>query len=97
MRDHHATGTDIPVSNVEFYLYRQGDDWKRFYDNVATLPLDGSSTFIRSLSQSYGFRPDVPRSPNGAQLELVCSMQELLKAYGEGKISLYMDMINLSK
>ncbi len=97
VRDHHETITAFYVSNVEFYLFRQGDDWKHFYDNVATLPLDSTSTFIRSLSQSYTFRPEMPRSPNGAQLELLCSMQGLLKAYREGKISYYMDMINLSK
>ena len=94
VRDHHATITAFYVSNVEFYLFRQGDDWKHFYDNVATFPLDSTSTFIRSLSQGYGFRPG---SPNGVQVELLCSMQGLLKAYSEGKISYYMDMINLSK
>ena len=97
VREHHATITAFYVSNVEFYLYRQGDDWKRFYDNVATLPVDDSSLFIRSLSQSYGFRPERPRSANGAQLELLCSVTDLLKAYREGRIPYYMDMINLSK
>jgi hypothetical protein len=97
VRDHHATITAFYVSNVEFYLFGQRDDWRRFYDNVATLPVDSSSTFIRSLSRSYNFRPDAPRSPNGAQMELLCSMQSLLKAYAEGKISGYMDMIDLSK
>lgn len=97
VRERHATITAFYVSNVEFYLFRQGDDWKKFFANVATLPLDGSSTFIRSLSQSYGFRPERPRSPNGAQLELLCSMQGLLKAYDAGTILSYADMINLSK
>jgi hypothetical protein len=97
VRERHATISAFYVSNVEFYLYRQGDDWRRFYDNVATLPIDESSTFIRSLSQSYGFRPERPRSANGAQLELLCSMQGLLAAYREGRIPYYMDMINLSK
>jgi hypothetical protein len=94
VRERHATITAFYVSNVEFYLFRQGDDWKKFYANVATLPLDESSTFIRSLSQGFGFRPG---SPNGQQVELLCSMQGLLKAYNEGKISYYMDMINLSR
>jgi hypothetical protein len=97
VREHHATITAFYVSNVEFYLYRQGDDWKHFYDNVAALPMDESSLFIRSLSQSYGFRPERPRSANGAQLELPCPVQELLKAYREGRIPYYMDMINLCK
>jgi hypothetical protein len=94
VRDRHATITAFYVSNVEFYLYRQGDDWRKFYANVATLPLDESSTFIRSLSQGFNFRPG---SPNGQQVELLCSMQGLLKAYGEGRILSYMEMINLSK
>ena len=97
VRERHATITAFYVSNVEFYLYRQGDDWRRFYENVATLPLNDESTFIRSLSQSYGFRPERPRSANGAQLELLCSMQGLLAAFREGRIPYYMDMINLSK
>jgi hypothetical protein len=94
VRERHATITAFYVSNVEFYLFRQGDDWRKFYANVATLPLDESSTFVRSLSQGYGFRPG---SPNGRQVELLCSMQGLLKAYGEERIASYMDMINLSK
>jgi hypothetical protein len=94
VRDRHATITAFYVSNVEFYLFRQDDDWKTFYANVATLPLDESSTFIRSLSQGYG---SWPRSPNGRQVELLCSMKGLLKANDEGRITTYFDMINLSK
>ncbi len=94
VRERHATITAFYVSNVEFYLFRQGDDWRKFYGNVATLPLDSQSTFIRSLSQGYGFRPG---SPNGEQVELLCSMEGLLKAFNEGRIAYYMDMINLSK
>lgn len=93
-RARHATITAFYVSNVEFYLFRQGDDWRRFYENVKTLPIDESSTFIRSLSQGSGFRPG---SPNGQQVELLCSIPVLLKAFAEGKINLYYDMINLSK
>ena len=37
------------LSNVEQYLYQDGK-WPAFCRNVATLPLDASSTFIRSSS-----------------------------------------------
>jgi hypothetical protein len=94
VRARHATITAFYVSNVEFYLFRQSDDWRKFYENVKTLPIDDSSTFIRSLSQGFGFRPG---SPNGQQVELLCSIPVLLKAFAEGKIQGYMDMINLSK
>jgi hypothetical protein len=41
------------VSNVERYLFEQGDRGRRFYANVATLPLGPSSTFIRSVTRRH--------------------------------------------
>jgi len=37
------------LSNVEQYLFRSSFDASRFYENVATLPTDTTSTFIRSV------------------------------------------------
>lgn len=52
-----ARGTFVSafyLSNVEQYLSRDGR-WATFCSNVATLPLDGSSTFIRSVRNGmYG-------------------------------------------
>ena len=36
--EHQAVLSAFYTSNVEMYLFQQGDDWKRFYSNVATLP-----------------------------------------------------------
>jgi hypothetical protein len=44
-----ATVGAFYLSNVEQYLYQDGK-WPAFCRNVATLPLDGGSTFIRSTS-----------------------------------------------
>jgi hypothetical protein len=44
-----ATVGAFYLSNVEQYLYQDGK-WPAFCRNVATLPLDGASTFIRSTS-----------------------------------------------
>jgi hypothetical protein len=41
------------LSNVEQYLYQDGK-WDAFCRNVATLPLDAASTFIRSASGGGG-------------------------------------------
>jgi hypothetical protein len=41
------------LSNVEQYLYQDGK-WDAFCRNVATLPLDQSSTFIRSQNSGGG-------------------------------------------
>jgi hypothetical protein len=67
---HHATVSAFYTSNVEQYLFR-GDAWQRFYDNVAALPIDTRSTFIRAFFNNQGrpFRiqgqPDL--SNGGAQ------------------------------
>jgi hypothetical protein len=47
MKQHNALLSVFYTSNVEMYLFQQGDDWKHFYDNVAMLPVNSSSTFIR--------------------------------------------------
>lgn len=94
LKDHGAKVTAFYTSNVEQYLFQQGDDWQRFYNNVATLPLDSSSTFIRSLSNGNGFRPG---SPNSRSVQLLSSMVETLKAVQDGRVQSYYDMIQLSK
>jgi hypothetical protein len=50
-----ATVSAFYLSNVEQYLY-QDRIWSNFCRNVATLPLDASSTFIRSV-RGGGFGP----------------------------------------
>jgi len=47
MKQHDALLSVFYTSNVEMYLFQQGNDWKEFYENVATLPLNSSSTFVR--------------------------------------------------
>jgi len=46
LRSHGATVSAFYVSNVESYLVRDGS-WPAFCANVATLPLDDQSVFIR--------------------------------------------------
>jgi len=49
LKAHGATVGAFYLSNVEQYLTQDGK-WGAFCRNVATLPLDASSTFIRSMS-----------------------------------------------
>ena len=93
LKDHNATLTAFYTSNVEQYLFQQNDDWRRFYNNVATLPIDSTSTFIRSNS-SGGFRA---MSPNGRSAQLLESMADLLVAFQEGRIQSYSDVILRSR
>jgi hypothetical protein len=59
LKAHDAVVSAFYLSNVEDYLYQDGK-WPAFCENVAALPLDDSSTFIRSTSRGRapgGFGP----------------------------------------
>ena len=49
LKQRRATVTAFYLSNVEQYLFRGAGDAEQFYHNVETLPLDSTSTFIRSV------------------------------------------------
>ncbi|HET9130184.1 MAG TPA: hypothetical protein VFO86_04510, partial [Terriglobia bacterium] len=53
LKDHDATVTAFYLSNVEQYLYSDGK-LIEFFKNAATLPMDASSTFIRTFGPSGG-------------------------------------------
>jgi hypothetical protein len=98
LKDHSATVTAFYLSNVEQYLFQgngnQNGGWTNFYDNVATLPLDESSTFIRSAGGGVrgGFAGGGMRAPN-----VLASMQETVAAVKAGKIETYRDIFSLSR
>lgn len=54
LRKRRLTVGAFYVSNVEQYLFRDGDAWERFYGNVSALPLDSTSSFIRSVPRAGG-------------------------------------------
>jgi hypothetical protein len=98
VKEHNATVTAFYLSNVEQYLFQGNGNpnggWTNFYDNVAALPLDASSTFIRSAGGGIrgGFGGGGMRAPN-----VIASMQETLAAVKAGKIQSYIDVFSLSK
>jgi hypothetical protein len=106
VRDHHAVVSAFYTSNVEQYLFQQDDEWSRYYKSVATLPLDSSSSFIRSIGGGRGGRrggffnprPTTTTARLGGRLPSVtCSIQDLVRAFNEGRIVSYADVINMSK
>jgi hypothetical protein len=98
VRDRGARVTAFYTSNVEQYLFQSPDEWSRFYKNVATLPIDSTSTFIRSYSMNRYTGTDQFRqqSPNSRSLQLISSIAELLKIFGEGNLQGYFQVIQLS-
>ncbi len=85
--------TAFYLSNVEQYLWNGGNDGRSFFGNVATLPLDSASTFIRAVFNGGGgaFVGGGMRGPT-----ILASMMDQLKAFREGKINSYYDVIQLS-
>ena len=64
VRDHGATVTALYLSNVEQYLNQDGI-WGNFCANVASMPLDAKSTFIRSARAAAGARAAAARNYSG--------------------------------
>ena len=96
LKDHGATLTAFYTSNVEQYLFEQGDDWRHFLTNVSSLPLDASSTFIRSSHFSFG--PQPRRQFNrGRFIQLLSPMTDVVKAFNNGQLTSYEDLIRMSK
>jgi hypothetical protein len=93
LEDHGATVSVFYTSNVEFYLF-QSDDWKRFFNNVADLPLDENSTFIRAYfnTDTYRFsRPEV------RSVTLLDGMKRFMDDFHNGDIRRYRDITNRSR
>jgi hypothetical protein len=86
-RDHDAAVTAFYLSNVEQYLF---NDFRAvdFYENVATLPVNSGSMFIRSFTGGGGpFRFRSALSP----------IRMLVDEYKAGKIRQYGDVKVLSQ
>jgi hypothetical protein len=94
LKDHDATVTAFYLSNVEQYLF-QDSGWRRFYGNVATLPLDASSQFIRSANGG-NIRGQF-RGGFGMRFQsLLSPMNEIVEAFQLGRIRYYTDVLNMS-
>ena len=101
VRARNAKVTTFYVSNVEQYLFQQGDEAQRFYENVGTLPIDSTSTFVRSFAGGRFLSADTllmlrPQSPNGRSLQLTSSIAETLRAHREGRLVSWSAVIGVS-
>jgi hypothetical protein len=89
LKEHNAVLSVFYTSNVEQYLFQDDENWKRFYENVATLPVDSSSTFIRYVLNSWRY--------SRRSRTLTSSISDLLRAYDRGRIRSYYDVIDISR
>jgi hypothetical protein len=88
IKDHGSTVRAFYTSNVEQYLF-QDEKWQRFYDNVAFLPADSTSTFIRYSLSGWRF--------GHAQTSLTSGIWSTMGAYRFDRIKDYYDVIALSR
>jgi hypothetical protein len=86
------------VSNVERYLFEQGDHGKRFYTNVAALPLHPSSTFIRSVTSDISRRLGIP-IPDGSEnwRSFLFPITDSLKSLADGRIQTYRELFEAGR
>ncbi|HET9130183.1 MAG TPA: hypothetical protein VFO86_04505 [Terriglobia bacterium] len=100
VKQHGATVTTFYLSNVEQYLFMDRVDGK-FYANVETLPLDATSTFIRSGRPFDGGRNRGGRRGGGGGFggltSMFSPMTDVLKAYDAGRIRAWNDVLAMSR
>ena len=94
IRGHDATVSAFYVSNVEQYLY-QNEVFSEFARNVATLPIDASSTFIRSVSSRYGYGG--PRLGVDGRATALYPIQAFVKDFQGGRLRTYQDLNRRSR
>jgi hypothetical protein len=91
---HGGTVNYFYTSNVEQYLF-QNDAYKRYYGNVATLPLATQSTFIRSFFDRGFYYPPGVITPDLHSVQLLDPIQGLLKAFAAGEITTYQQVVSV--
>jgi hypothetical protein len=98
VRAHEATVRVFYTSNVEQYLFQEAYAWRKFLANVATFPIDGRSTFIRSISnRGFTFSQFRRYSPGARASTALSSIPEVVRAFNSGQIHEYTDVVKMSK
>jgi hypothetical protein len=96
LTEHGATVNYFYTSNVEQYLF-DSDAFRRYYANVATLPLGQKSTFIRAYFDAGFVYPPGIVTADLHSVQLLDSMPSLLNAFGAGEVGSYKDLVARSK
>ncbi len=90
LKAHKAVVGTIYTSNVEQYLFQYGT-WPAYYANVATLPIDERSTFVRSCFRTC------QSIPGSRSTQLLDPVAALLKDVEAGHIRSYYDVLAHSR
>ncbi|HYR91680.1 MAG TPA: hypothetical protein VE422_46945 [Terriglobia bacterium] len=96
LKDHNATVTAFYLSNVEMYILPISQ-WRNFCRNIAALPVDSSSTFIRFVVGRYS--SNVPQASRGflASLSVLSPMSNVAEPPETGYAPSYYDLLHASR
>jgi hypothetical protein len=113
LRTHSLTVRAFYISNVEQYLFHpempaapggreQNGGWRAFYENVATLPMDESSTFVRAAmgASTVSVRETLPDGTTRyvrRESARLCPMIEFLNAFQHGRVLSMQDATSCQK
>ncbi len=93
LREHDSTVGTFYLSNVEQYLFQDNNIWPRFYGNVGALPLDSTSTFIRSVTNRW--LRNVYPAP--LMTQLIAPMERTISEFRAGRVQWYGDVIAIER
>ena len=93
LKERGASADVFYVSNVERYLWERSDRGRQFYANVAALPHDDSSIFIRSVTTDISARLGIPIPAGPARWRtFLFPMSDCLARIADGRIQSYRDL-----
>lgn len=87
LKEHGTTVGTFYTSNVEQYLFQNAIS-SDFYENVAALPTDPSSTFIRSIPNQFNAYV-LPRNPGSRLAQTTSSIDSVVSTYRRGELNSY--------
>ena len=96
LKDHNATVSAFYLSNVEMYILPISQ-WRTFCRNVAALPVDSSSSFIRFVVARYS--RNVPQARPGflSSLSVLSPMSDVAEPSETGYSPSYYDLLHASQ
>jgi hypothetical protein len=90
LKDHRAVVNSFYTSNVEQYLFLQGN-WDKFYVNVALLPVNSDSIFIRWIPKGTRYASPLKRNTNA-----LCPISQFMESFTAGAIQTYRDVLTMT-
>jgi len=96
LKDHKANVSAFYLSNVEMYIL-PSQEWKGFCMNIAALPVDRSSTFIRFVLAGYAQALPATSYPWSMATSVVSPMIDVLTGVVKGYPPSYYDLLHASR